>query len=274
LKSYAAGWNYLRPTSDQARAGAYRIDYGVLGVRYRTGQIWNRAIGAARRELGGQTMKVSRERVLAGQAVYTKRSLRAYDLVVLGVSNRFLWKCPTRRLVAHYDRHVSANHLDVGVGTGYFLDNCRFPSAAPRVALMDLNQDTLDFAGARVARYKPETYVRSVLDPIRLDAPKFDSVGINYLLHCVPGAIESKSVAFDHLKALMNPGAVFFGSTLLQGGVPRNWFAKRLMDVYNRKGIFSNEADNLEGLTNELKQRFDDVLVEVVGCAALFSGRA
>jgi len=29
-----AGWNYLRPASDQAQAGAYRIHYGVLGVRY------------------------------------------------------------------------------------------------------------------------------------------------------------------------------------------------------------------------------------------------
>ena len=71
----------------------------------------------------------------------------------------------------------------------------------------------------------------------------------------------------------MNPNAVIFGATLLQGGVPRNWFAKRLMNLYNKKGIFSNQADHLDGLTKELKRRFKDVSVEIVGCAALFSGR-
>ena len=32
-------------------------------------------------------------------------------------------------------------------------------------------------------------------------------------------------------------------------------------------------GDHLGGLTEELKRRFKDVSVEVVGCAALFSGR-
>lgn len=218
-------------------------------------------------------MSVKTEQVDAGQAVYTKRTLAAYDFIVLGVSNRFLWKCPTQRLLDHYNKHVTANHLDVGVGTGYFLNRCQFPSPTPRVALMDLNSNTLEFASQRITRYKPATYRRNILEPISLDAEKFDSVGINYLLHCVPGSMESKSVAFDHLKAWMNPNAVLFGSTLLQGSVPRNWFAKRLMDAYNHKGIFSNQHDNLESLQRALSKRFRDVSVEVVGCAALFSGR-
>lgn len=212
--------------------------------------------------------------VEAGQAIYTKRTLIAYDFVVHGVSNRFLWKCPTQRLEQHYNDHVSANHLDVGVGTGYFLDRCRFPSSSPRIALMDLNPETLQFASRRIARYRPETYRRNVLEPITLDGAKFDSVGMSYLLHCVPGRIEAKTVAFDHLKALMNPGAVLFGATLLQGGVTRNWGARRLMEIYNRKGVFSNRGDDLAGLQRALAQRFADVSIEVVGCAALFTGRA
>ncbi len=218
-------------------------------------------------------MNVSAKQVEAGQAVYSKRTLAAYDFVVLGVSNRFLWQCPTQGLEEHYNRHVTANHLDVGVGTGYFLDRCRFPSPTPRVALMDLNPAALAFAARRIARYKPETYRRNVLEPMAVDAGKFDSVAINYLLHCIPGSIESKSVAFDHLKALMNPNAVLFGATLLQGGVRRNWFARRLMDAYNQRGIFSNKQDDLEGLERALATRFREVSVRVVGCAALFSGR-
>ena len=103
-----------------------------------------------------------------------------YDFAVLGLSNRLIWRCPTPRLVEHYNRHITANHLDVGVGTGYFLDRCRFPSAAPRIALMDLNQNALDYASRRIARYKPKTYVRNVLEPISIEAAAFDSVGINY----------------------------------------------------------------------------------------------
>lgn len=194
--------------------------------------------------------------------------------MVLGVSNRWIWKCPTPRLLAHYHKNVSANHLDVGVGTGFFLDKCPYPSPKPRIALMDLNQCALDFAARRIARYRPETYRCNALAPIQVEAEKFDSVAVGYLLHCLPGTIESKSIVFDHLKALMNPGATLFGATLLQGEVPRSRIARRLMDMYNRKGIFSNHADDLEGLARALRERFSDVSVEVVGCAALFSGRS
>jgi hypothetical protein len=45
------------------------------------------------------------------------------------------------------------------------------------------------------------------------------------------------------------------------------------MAVYNKKGVFSNERDNLEALTRALTQRFQHVSIEVVGCAAIFSGR-
>ena len=160
-------------------------------------------------------MNVTREQVQSGQAVYTKRVLKVYDLVVLGVSNRFIWKCPTPKQLRHYERHLSANHLDVGVGSGYFLDRCRFPSASPRVALLDLNSTALEFAAQRIARYRPESYRRNVLEPITLDAPGFDSVAVNYLLHCLPGSMASKAVIFDHLRPLMNARAMLFGATLL-----------------------------------------------------------
>jgi 2-polyprenyl-3-methyl-5-hydroxy-6-metoxy-1,4-benzoquinol methylase len=218
-------------------------------------------------------MSVTPEQVKAGQSIYTKQTLLAYDLVVLGISNSFIWQCPTQRLVDRYNKYMTANHLDIGIGTGYFLDRCQFPIPTPRLALMDLNADTLEFAARRLARYQPELYRCNVLEPIIVEGEKFDSVSINYLLHCVPGSIESKSIAFDHLKALMNPNAVVFGSTLLQGGVQRNWIAKRLMDAYNHKGIFSNQQDDLEGLKQALSKRFRNVSVEVVGCAALFSGQ-
>lgn len=221
-----------------------------------------------------EDVKPTDAEVEAGQAVYTKPMLSAYDVLVLGFSNRYIWKCPTSRIEAHYNAHVSSNHLDVGVGTGYFLDRCAFPAESPRVALMDLNPNTLEFASKRIHRYRPEIYQQNILEEISTSIVPFDSVGTNYLFHCLPGAITDKAVAFDHLKKLMNPGAKVFGSTILQGGVESNWMAQQLMGLYNKKGIFSNVQDSLDGLTRALTKRFKNVGIEIVGCVALFSGQA
>lgn len=220
------------------------------------------------------TLELSPE-VHAGQAVYSRWVLRlAYDAGVLGYSNRFVWKCPTPTLLAWYDAHVSANHLDVGVGTGYYTAHCRYPSPSPRLALMDLNANSLEFAASRAARYAPETYRRNVLAPIALDAPRFDSIGLNYVLHCLPGSMDEKAVVFDHLRGLLNPGGRIFGSTLLQGDVPRGLQARLFMRTYNRKGIFSNAHDTLASLERALRQRFENPVITLRGCVALFHARA
>ena len=220
-------------------------------------------------------MDPSPEQVAAGHAFYTRRSLAVYDLAILGYFSRSAWRCPAHRIVAHYDEHVSANHLDVGVGTGYFLDHCRFPvpPAQPRVALMDLSTDCLDAASKRVARLDPELIEANVLTPITYDGDRFDSIGLNYLLHCLPGDIRSKAVALDHLIALAKPGASIFGATLLHDGVRRNWFARQVMSRNNAHGIFSNTGDSLEGLRQVLSERLAESSVDVIGCVAIFAGR-
>lgn len=211
--------------------------------------------------------------IRAGQAVYSPRVLRTYDLMVLGVSNRFIWKCPTRRLLSLYDAHVASNHLDVGVGTGYFLDRCRFPDASPRVTLLDLNENCLTQTAERIGRYRPELMRANLLEPIAYEGESFESIGMNYVLHCLPGDLQSKGVVFDHLGALLKPGGVIFGSTLLSEGVKRGFLARRLMAVYNRKRIFSNSGDSLDELRRVLSERFADVEIETAGCAALFAAR-
>jgi SAM-dependent methyltransferase len=222
-------------------------------------------------------MSATATQVNAGQAIYTRPVLMSYDLLVLGLSNRWIWRCPSRHLRTLYDRHVTGNHLDVGVGTGYFLDRCRFPVARPRLALMDLNPNCLEAASRRLTRYQPETYRANVLEPIAvpelLSRPHFDSIGMNYLLHCLPGSLQEKAALFSHLKPLLRPGGKVFGSTLLHGGVQRTAAARRLMAFYNAKGIFTNRDDDLGGLEQVLKARFKTVSIDTVGCVALFSAQ-
>jgi ubiquinone/menaquinone biosynthesis C-methylase UbiE len=213
------------------------------------------------------------DQVLAGQAVYTPLTLRAYDAFVLGLSNHLLWRCPTSELRALYARNVTDRHLDIGVGTGYFLDKVRWPSSTPSITLLDLNRHSLDAAARRIARYKPETVVADILAPLPTLGP-FDSAGVNYLLHCLPGAIAEKAVIFDNLRPVLSPGARIFGATILQGDAPRSRAAQALMNFYNRKGVFSNAKDTYEDLEAELRLRFKDLRLQRHGAVAIFEARA
>jgi len=213
---------------------------------------------------------MNNDAVQAGQAIYTKKLLSVYDIWVLGFSNHLLWKCPTRIISQQFKDLVAANHMDVGVGTGYYLKK-HLPKSTKRIALVDLNENSLGTTAAAIPQFNPEIYRRNVLEPITIEGDKFDSISINYLLHCLPGNMNEKSVLFANLKPLMNQGGVIFGSTILGKGVKKNGFAAKLMAFYNQKGIFCNDNDELAALESGLNQHFSQVKIKVVGCVALFS---
>ncbi len=125
----------------------------------------------------------------AGQALYTRRFLKVYDAVIYGFNSPVVWRCPKAKLIGLYDAHVSDCHLDIGVGTGLLLDECRFPVPAPQVTLMDLNPNSLDAAAQRLTRYAPRTHQTNVLDPWGLPQCSFDSVAMCHVVHCLPGTI-------------------------------------------------------------------------------------
>ena len=121
-------------------------------------------------------------------AVFNERTLKYYDWLLEFTCNR-VWHCSIRRTLELYRRHLSSNHLEVGVGTGYFLDHSHLPGSAPRLALLDLSPDCLKHTAARLARYAPEVYRANALAPIELAVQRFDSIALNYVLHCMPGAL-------------------------------------------------------------------------------------
>jgi len=207
--------------------------------------------------------------IAKAHAIYTPVMLSIYDVLVHGLSNRLAWRCPTRRLVDLYRRHLSADHLEAGVGTGLFLDRAA-PPRLHRLALVDINRHCLDRAGRRLARFKPALYQVNLLAPITVDAPPFASVGLTYVLHCLPGRMSEKLAAVDHLRPLMTKNAVLFGATILGRGITPNRAARTLLDLYNAKGVFNNREDDLASLSDSLRQRFGQVEIEAAGCIALF----
>lgn len=208
--------------------------------------------------------------VKAGQALYGKSFLYFYDRIALGWGLRFAWKCPARYILELYSRYVSGNHLDIGVGTGYFMDRCMFPVEKPRLALLDLNSNCLEVTGKKLARYNPEKYLRNVLEPITIDCDRFDSIGLVNILHCLPGTMKTKAVVFENVKPLMNPGAVIFGSTILGRGVKHTLVAESLNLFINKTGYITNREDNPEDLARGLARCFSYSEIKVMGSIALF----
>lgn len=205
------------------------------------------------------------------QTIYTKSLLSNYDMLVSGCA-KFVWGCSWQKLLNLYNQNITKNHLEVGVGSGYFLDKCRFPVEKPRIALLDVNPNPLEFTSKRIQRYQPTTHLANVLYPISQEIGKFDSIGFNNVLHCLPGTIPNKVRALKNLKSLMNEGAILFGSTILGQDVKHNYLGQIILGLYNSKRIF-NSQDNFSDLKEALESNFSSYTVQVIGCCAVFTAR-
>jgi hypothetical protein len=209
----------------------------------------------------------------AGAAVYQPWVLRGYDRFVHGFSNAFAWSCPTNALQVLYDEHCSELHLDVGVGSGFFLDRCRFPSAQPKITLVDLNPNALRFTARRIERYRPTLHEANVLAPLQLQGGPFRSVALMYLLHCLPAPFGRKEAVFQHVGEHLAAEGVLFGATILGRGVPTTPLGRLLQRLYNARGIFGNAQDGREDLEHALSRRFTSWEVRLRGSVALFVAR-
>jgi hypothetical protein len=207
-----------------------------------------------------------------GQRIYTPLVLRAYDVAVLGLSNRFVWRCKSVTMLERYNRYVGRRHLDLGVGTGWYLDRCSWPADHPEITLLDLNENSLSMTARRLGRYAPQTVQANVFEPLPLGTARFASASANYLLHCLPGDVETKSaMVAANVRPFLQADGIFFGSTILGRDVRHTSSGRRLLRLYNRKGIFSNTEDDAAGLERGLASAFASVELEIVGAVALFT---
>lgn len=209
-----------------------------------------------------------------GAAIYSPLVLKLYDWWVLGLSNRYAWQCPTRTvLLPLFRRHAGRHHLDVGVGTGFYPASAGLPDST-RMTLMDLNAGSLQAAQHRLHRSSTVLVEHDVMTPLPARAGEdFDAISLFYLLHCLPGTMADKSVAFGHLKSRLAEGGVLYGATILGDAAEHNGFGRRLMAIYNRKGIFGNRHDTRDELERALQQHFLQVTITVEGKVALFEAR-
>ena len=148
-----------------------------------------------------------------GQRGYNRFLLAIYDPWVIGFMTRAVWKVPVPPAVERYRRLMGRRHMDVGPGTGYFLEKAAPPDGT-EITLLDPNPNVLRKASSRLAAMHPTTVEADVMKPLPVEGP-FDSVALTYVLHCLRGPQSNKAVAIRNIADVLAPDGVLFGGTVL-----------------------------------------------------------
>lgn len=90
------------------------------------------------------------------------------------------------------------------------------------------------------------------------------------LLHYLPGNMNTKESVISNSAPTLKADGTLYGATILGSGVTHNKFGSKLMNIYNKKGIFNNWQDSASDLRAILKTHFREVVVKVNGTVALF----
>ena len=204
-----------------------------------------------------------------GQADYSGMLLRLYDPLVLGPISRYVWRAPSELGVQMYRKHIRPNHLDVGPGTGYFIDHAGL-AAGSRVTILDPNPNVLRHVTRRLRNLDVTAVEADVLKPLPVVGP-FASAGFNAVLHCLPGPMERKAVAIENIARVLAPDATLFGATVLGRSTKHTRVGRAILTAFNRRGVFDNLDDTEEGVAGILRRSFDEVTIETLGGLALFT---
>lgn len=195
--------------------------------------------------------------------------LAIYDPFVLGFMTRAVWKSPMAPFVEMYRTYIGPRHLDVGPGTGYFLEKAA-PEPETQVTLLDPNPTVLAHCSRRLASLNVTTVEADVMKPLPVEGP-FDSAALSFVLHCLPGPQSNKALAVRNVAAALASDATLFGGTVLGLTERHAPQARAMLRVFNRQGAFDNRGDTAEGLRAILAESFKEVSIDVVGSTALFT---
>lgn len=206
-------------------------------------------------------------RTRKSQRFFNPLLLSIYDFFLFNFISPYLWGCKEALLVNWYRSLCGTKHLEVGVGTGHLLD--KSSPAIHRLSLMDLSVSCLDKTSKRLKRYNPNTWHKNILLPLNDVEDRFDSISINYVMHCVAGTYKTKGVSFGYLKNLLTDDGVLFGASVLRTD-DSGRAARILMNLLNWTGVFNNNGDTIQDLQESLQRHFRFSKVIKRSSSALF----
>jgi SAM-dependent methyltransferase len=204
-----------------------------------------------------------------GQSGYNAALLAIYDVWVLKFMTRAVWKCPVPPVVTRYRQHLGTRHLDVGPGTGYFIEQAA-PPPETLITLLDPNRHVLTYASKRLAAWRPVVVEADVMKPLPVEGG-FDSAALSFVLHCLREPMSNKAIAIRNIADVLTPEGVLFGGTVLGLSESHTRSARAFLKAANAEGGFDNRDDTVEGLRGILDASFEQVEIERSGSAALFS---
>lgn len=200
------------------------------------------------------------------QSNVVSKNLFAYDYLVNDLNCNLVWQCEKNNIVQNYVSNITGNHIEIGPGTGYFLQNEQFNT----LQLIDINNDILVNSGQNLKKNSIEiqSHCHNIFSYTLTHLKPADSIGLSYVLHCVPGKIE------DNVKNLINnihfDKYILFGASVIKDPEERNMFAEIELFWLNKLGIFNNHGDTYKGLQKYLQESGFEYNLRLEGYVAIF----
>ena len=199
------------------------------------------------------------------------RNIQKYDKIVNDINCEKVWKCSQKHIIKNYNSNITPQHIEIGPGTGYFLKKENLDVSLNKLTLIDVNSKILNYSKSNLkCDYSNIDVITHDLftSEIPRDIP-FTSVGINYVLHCVPGNLQTK---LDKLISnLGNNTYNLFGASVVCDPLHMNPIAEYELMFLNACGIFNNNNDTYEELNEYLNNRNLKFSLEKQGYVAIFS---
>ena len=199
------------------------------------------------------------------------KNIKKYDRLVNEINCEKVWGCKKKYIIDNYNRNINSNHLEIGPGTGYFLKKQNLDVNLNKLTLIDINKNILDYSKNNLqSEYSDIDILSHNLFTSKIPTDiKFNSVGINYVLHCVPGNLQTK---LDKLISnLGNNEYNLFGASVICDSININLLAEYEIIFLNAFGIFNNNYDTYEELNEYLNNTNLNFSLKRRGYVAIFN---
>ncbi len=189
-----------------------------------------------------------------------------YDYLVNNINCSFVWKCNQQNILSNYS-NITDRHMEIGPGTGYFLKDKSFNT----LQLIDINNEILTNASQNLRDNcsQIKTYKHDIFTSSLPQLSKCNSIGITYVLHCIPGKIENnldnliQNIPFNNYN--------IYGASVIRDPSDKNMLAELELFWLNKLGIFNNNDDTYLGLYEFLENSGFKYSLKLEGHVVIFN---
>ena len=201
------------------------------------------------------------------QSNFVSKNMKLYDLLVNKINCRFIWRCHENNIHQNYNKCISKNHLEIGPGTGYFIEKYKFN----KLLINDINKNILQYSSLYLKTHNPKLIQCNLFNQ-KLNVKNINSIGINYVLHCVPGKLEDKLFKLINNLEYKNK-LCLFGATVINDPEYNNIFSKYMIFWLNYMNIFNNKNDYSYNLVKKCEANNLNIEWKIIGCVMIFKIR-